>query len=198
MSPTETLDELEADNRASLYRCRHEPEHRRVVLNALIDLLSNPDPAILHRAMNAAGRIGGAFDQPDALAELVPLVAKHLSSDDDLIRRVAVGSLHCIGAHDSRCAVPALIAACDDELLLDAALLALVDVSNGSHDAVKCFHRFSSHSQGKVRRITLRGLGACNANDSESIRILNSASNDKSKSVREMAAKTLAKMDNQP
>jgi|GEM_PF-4916855 len=197
MNPIDTLDEMEADNRASLYRCRHEPEHRRAVLGSLIKLLSNSDPSIVHRAMIAAGRIGGAFDQTDALAELVPLVTKHLSSDDDLIRRIAVGSLHCIGAHDSACAVPALIAACDDDLLLDAALLALANVSNGSRDAVKCFHRFSSHSKGKIRRITLRGLGSCNADDDASIAILTKATNDRNNSVREMATKVLAKFGHQ-
>ena len=198
MNPTETLDNLEADNCASLYRCRHDAQHRRSVMDSLTELLSIPDTAILHRAMNAAGRIGGAFDQSNALAELVPLVTTHLSSDNDLIRRVAVGVLHCIGSDDTSRAVPALIEACDDELLLDAALLALVDMSDGSRDALHCFHRFSGHSNGKIRRITLRGLGACNANDPDSIRILNTATNDKNKAVREMAAKTLAKMANQP
>ncbi|QDV27575.1 HEAT repeat domain-containing protein [Aureliella helgolandensis] len=176
MNPTEKLDESEADNGAAVYRCRHEPEHRRFVLASLKELMANPDSAIIHRAMSAAGCIGGAFDQTNALADLVPLVATHLSSDNDLIRRVAVGSLHCIGSNHTECAVPALIAACNDELLLDAALLALVDVSNGSHDAVLCFHRFSAHTNGKIRRIALRGLGSCNANDTESINILNAAS----------------------
>ena len=195
MNPTETLDDLEADNWASLYRCRHDAQHRRLVMDSLVELLVNPDSSILHRAMYAAARIGGAHDQTNALAKLVPIVATHLSSADGLIRRVAIGTLHSIGSNNTDCAVPALIAACDDELLLDAALLALVNISNGSPEALDCFHRFSTHTRGKIRRITLRGLGACNATDPDSIRILTFATNDKNRSVREMAAKTLAKME---
>ncbi|TWT81679.1 hypothetical protein CA13_31320 [Planctomycetes bacterium CA13] len=197
MNPAETLDELEDDNWAALYRCRHEPDHRRAVLDSLNELLSNPDPAILHRAMNAAGRIRGAFDETNALAELVPLVVAHLSSDVDLLRRVSVGVLHCIGTHDTKCAVPALIAACDDDLLLDSALLALVDIAKGSRDAINCFHRFSAHTNGKIRRIAIRGLGSCNAPDADSIEILTAATHDQNKSVREMATKTLAKIEAQ-
>ena len=191
MNPTESLDALEADNLAALYKCRHDADHRKSVLTVLTQLLRSPDPAILHRAMNAAGRIGGAFDEPNALADLVPIVSKYVSSDDQLIRRVAIGAIHCIGSHDTECSVPALIGACDDEMLLDAALLALVDVANGSAAAIRCFHRFASHSNGKIRRIAIRGLGASNANDQETLKILTAAANDKNKSVREMAGKVL-------
>ncbi len=198
MNATKSLDDLEADNWDALYRCRHDSEHRHSVLALLKQLLRNPDLKVLHRAMNAAGRIRGAFDATNALAELVPLVAKHVSSDDELIRRVAIGSLHCIGSHDTECAVPALIGACDDETLLDAALLALVDIANGSPTAVQCFHRFSSHSNGKIRRIAIRGLGMSNAADNASIAVITAATNDRNKSVREMAGKVLAKIQAQP
>ncbi|WP_442509663.1 HEAT repeat domain-containing protein [Novipirellula sp. SH528] len=198
MNPTESLDDLEADNWDALYRCRHDSDHRHSVLALLKELLRNPDLKVLHRAMNAAGRIRGAFDATDALADLIPLVIKHVSSDDELIRRVAIGSLHCIGSHDIKCAVPALIGACDDENLLDAALLALVDISNGSTAAVQCFHRFSSHSNGKIRRITIRGLGISNATDNASIAVITAATNDRNKYVREMAGKVLAKINARP
>jgi len=197
MNPTESLNALEADHWAALYRCRHDADHRSSVLTILTQLLRSPDPAIIHRAMNAAGRIRGAFDEPHALADLIPIVTKYVSSDDQLIRRVAVGSLHCIDSHDTECSVPALIGACDDETLLDAALLALVDIANGSTAAICCFHRFASHSNGKIRRIAVRGLGASNASDDNSLKILTAATNDKNKSVREMADKALKRIASQ-
>ncbi|GAA5509371.1 hypothetical protein [Novipirellula caenicola] len=197
MNPTESLDALEADNGDALYRCRHDAEHRHSVLALLKELLTNPDVKVLHRGMNAAGRIRGAFDETDALAELVPLVAKHVSSDDELIRRVAIGALHCIGSHDTECSVLALIRACDDETLLDAALLALVDLANGSTTAIRCFHRFASHSKGKIRRIAIRGLGTSNATDDATIAVITAATNDRNQSVREMARKVLAKIEAQ-
>lgn len=155
MNPNKMLDDLEADNGAALYRCRHDAEHRQSVVGLLTQFLGSPDSAVVHRAMIAAGRIRGAFDQTNALAELVALVAKHLSSDDELIRRAAVGSLHCIGSHDADGFVPALIAACRDERLLDAALLALVDVSSGTDDAVDCFYRLTNQRLSSLPRCTL-------------------------------------------
>lgn len=144
--------------------------------------------------MNAVGRIRGAFDAPNALASFVPVVCDYVRSDDLLTRQIAVGVLHCIGKHDVDLSVPALVAATCDDNLFDNSLLALVEVADATPEVRGCFHKFAAHPKGKIRRIALRGLGAIGASDSDTLSLIRSALDDRSKAVREMAQKTLAKL----
>jgi len=198
MKPNEILDALEADDWDALYRCRHDPVHREATLETLSVLLQNPRPAIRHRAMNALGRIRGAFDTPNALASLVPTVCNYASSDDLLTRQIAVGVLHCIGKHNLSASVPTLIAATSDASLLDSALLALVDIADATSDVIRCFHTFVANPKAKIRRIAIRGLAAVNANDPHSLSLIRDALADRSKVVRDVAEKTLVKLLPQP
>lgn len=197
MTPSAILRTMAADDWNALYRCRHDREHRESTLKSLMELIQNPKPAIHHDAMNAVGRIAGAFDVPNALAACVPVVCEYVRSDNLLTRQIAVGVLNCIGKHDVNCSVAALVTATSEDDLLDDALLALVAVADSTPDVVRCFQGFLSHPKGKIRKIAIRGLGAIKADDSESVQLLRHALEDRSKVVREMAQKTLARLQPQ-
>ena len=188
---TAILDSLESDMWQSLYRCRHDREHRESMIPVLAGLLRNSDSVIKQRAMRAVAKIGHC-DTVGALAELVPLLCSGLQHEDELTRRTALGALHVVGRDNPDVAVPALVDACDDERLLDASLLALIEIGDAARSAAACFRRFASHRSGKIRRLVMRGLGGIRADDAESLAILNSGASDANRRVREMARRAIS------
>lgn len=186
------LGKLEAKQWQKLYLCRYDRKHRDATIPVLAELLAHDDRAIRHRTLRAIGRVGPC-DTIGALSPLVPLVCEFVEHDDELTRAMAVGVLFGIGRDDPESAVPALVAACDQEELLEAALLALVEMGPAAKKAAPCFHRFARHRNGKVRRIVMRGFGAIGADDARSRKVLQAALNDRNKAVRETAEKALAR-----
>lgn len=191
---TATLDLLEADMSRSLYRCRYDRKHRDATIPVLLELLAVDDLAIKQRTMRAVATIGHC-NEIGALVRLVPILCKDLQDEDELTRRTAVGALFAVGSDNPQAAVPALVQACDDAKLLDAALLALIEIGEAARPAAPCFRRFASHRHGKVRRLVMRGLGAVGADDTESRAILQTGVSDRNQSVREMALRVLGNMD---
>ena len=191
---TVALDSLEANMSRSLYRCRYDGEHRNATIPVLLKLLAVDDLAIKQRAMRAVATIGHC-DAIGALAPVVPLLSADVQHEDELTRGTAIGALHAVGRDHPEAAVPALVGACDDERLLDAALLALVEIGKSAQSAATCFRRFAKHRDGKIRRLVMRGLGAIGADDEESLAILQAALHDPNKRVREMAERVVARMD---
>ncbi len=177
-----------------LYRCRWDREHREATIPILAALLADPTAEIHRRALRAVGRIG-VCDVTGALSTLVPVVCDYTRDADLLTRRTAVGVLYSLGRDNPEVAVPALVEACDDDSLLDAALLALIAMGDGAQSAIPCFHRFASHSKGKIRRLAMRGLGATRAHDDASLEILHNAQGDRNKRVREMAQKVFLQIN---
>lgn len=191
---TATLDALESNMSRSLYDCRYDRERRAATIPILLELLGVDDVAIKQRAMRAIARIGRC-NELGALGELVPLICMGLRHDDELTRRTAVGVLFAVGSDNPEVAVPALVEACDEGRLLDAALLALIEIGAAARAATSCFHRFATHRQGKIRRLVMRGLGAIGADDADSRAILQTGLVDRNKRVREMAHRVLAHTD---
>lgn len=190
--PAATLDELESDMWSSLYRCRYDRDHRIATVHVLARLLADEDVSIRQRALRAVSRIGPC-DTPGALAELVPLLCADLRHEDDLTRRTAASALFAVGADAPKAAVPALIDACSDDVLLDTALQALVEIGQSAKSAAPCFRSFATHRNGKIRRLAVRGLGAIEAADAKSRAVLDAALSDPNKSVREMARKVISR-----
>lgn len=194
-SPAKILDSLEADLWADLYRCRWDAQHRAATIPVLLELLANPDPKIYQRTMQNIGRIGPC-DKKRALSALVPPVCDYTRDANKLTRKIAVVTLQRIGQDNPKASVPALIAVCDnEEALLDWALLALVDIGQSAQKAAECYRRFSTHPNGKIRRLCLRGLDAIHATDAASLRIVRKATRDANKQVREMAKKVLKRLE---
>ncbi len=190
-NPSTQLDRLDANQWEALYRCRTDPDHRQKLLPILQALLENPDPEIRLRALHAVARIGPC-QQVGALATLVPIVATLSQSEDLLTRKTAIGCLHGIGQDHPQSAVPALINACEERQLLDNALLALIDLKKKASPALPLYHRLASHPQAKIRRLALRGLAAMEACDARSHAIIQTALQDKSQAVRQLAEKLSA------
>ncbi len=180
----------------SLYRVRHDGEYREAMLPVLATLLASDDIAIKQRAMRAVATIGHC-DTPGALADLVPLVCTASHHEDELTRRTAISALFAIGRDNPEIAVPALIRACDDEQLLQASMLALIEIGEAARPAAACFRRFAGHSHGKIRRLVMRGLGAINAHDEESRRVLLDGLRDPHQRVQEMAQRVLKQIEAQ-
>jgi HEAT repeat protein len=193
---TATLDRLEADMWRELYRCRYDQDHREATISVLADLLGNPSSEVHQRALRAVGRIG-LCDVVGALSALVPLVCRYTQDPDLLTRRTAVGVLHGVGRDNPDVAVPALVRACGDDSLMDAALLALISIGRNAQTAIPCFHKCATHSKGKIRRLAMRGLGATNADDDQSRSILQGALEDRNQRVREMAQRVLSEIQPQ-
>ncbi|MCA9125165.1 MAG: hypothetical protein KDB11_33550 [Planctomycetales bacterium] len=100
------------------------------------------DPLEKKRAVATIGNC----DAIGALAPVVPLLSADEQHEDELTRRTAI-ALHAVDRDHSEAAVPALIRACDNERLLDAALLALIDVGKSAQPAAPCFRRFATTSK---------------------------------------------------
>ena len=160
----------------------------------LLELLAVDDLAIRQRAMRAVAKIGHC-NELGALARLVPSLCTDLYHQDELTRRTAVGALFAVGSDNPQAAVTALVQACDDDDLLDAALLALIEIGMAAQPAATCFHRFATHRHGKIRRLVMRGLGAIGANDAESRAVLQTGTGDRNRRVREMAQRVMAQME---
>lgn len=194
LDPTITLAQLEADMSRSLYRIRYDRAHREAMLPVLATLLATDDVAIKQRTMRAVATIGHC-DTPGALAHLVPLLCTASRDEDELTRRTAIGALFAIGRDNPEIAVPALIHACDDEQLLQASLLALIEIAEAAQPAAPCFRRFAGHRHGKIRRLVMRGLGAIKAQDEESREVLLAGLRDPHQRVREMAQRVLMQIE---
>jgi HEAT repeat protein len=189
---SKTLDSLEADNWRLLYDCRWSPERRTELVPVLCHLLKDSDLGICKRAISAVGRIGHC-NRRGALKKLIPAIAQFLDHDDELTRRMAVGTLIAVGADNPKIAVPALVRAAQREELLIPAMQALIEIGKPAKASTPLFVEKANHHQCKIRLLAIRGLDVVDASKSEAFPLLERALKDRCAEVRINAAKILTK-----
>ncbi len=188
-SASKILDELEADDFALLYECRWSKKRRDEVLPVLTRLARHRDREIRHRAMWAIHRIGHCF-RKGAMKATVPEVTRNMIDEDPLTRKIATSTLIAVGHDNPSVAVPALIEASKEPELLVPALQALMGIGVRRRKAAPVFREATNHNQAKIRCLAIRGLREVTT-VAEATPILESALNDRSRQVRETAAKML-------
>ena len=188
-SATQILDRYETDDCAVLFECRWSKKRRDEVLPVLTRLARHPSRDVRHRAMWAIHRIGYCF-RKGAMKATVPEITKNMADEDLLTRKIATSTLISVGADNPAVAVPALIAASKEPELLVPALQALIGIGVRARRATPVFREAASHSQAKIRCLAVRGLGEIATAD-EAAPTLQCALQDRSRQVREAAAKVL-------
>ncbi len=185
------LDAYEADDFAYLLECRWSKQRRDEVLPVLTRLLRHRDREIRHRGMWNIHRIGYCF-RKGAMKDVVPIIVKNMDDSDDLTRRIATSTLIAVGADHPSAAVPALIRAAEDPERLEPALQALMGIGPRARTATPVFLEATRHKQARIRRLALRGLMEV-ATKAQAEAALEHALDDRSRPVRETAAKLLQK-----
>lgn len=180
-SARELLDEVALDNRALLYRCRHDDAALTSVLPALLEVLADPDPEHRRAALAALVVIGPAAST--ALEAISPLV----HDDDQTVRANAVAAIGRVCLDDPKAALPLLRRAADDETLIDQVLLACTTFGVGSRELSDVFVRAYRSGDAKRRRLATRCLVRSNAPDADAERCLEAARTDGDARVRKAA-----------
>ena len=153
------------------------------------------DIEIKHLALRAVGRIG-ACDARGDLADFVPMLCSELKHEEHLTRRIAAGDLFNVGAPAPETSVPALVYACDDESLLDVALLALIKIGKAARSAATpCSRRLATNPNGCFCSLAIRGLSAIGSEDAASREILTMAVSIPNRCVQALARQALSKTD---
>ena len=177
------LDAAEANDRAVLYEARWNEQTAARIIPKLIELLDSTDPEVLRRTLNAFVTI--APRAAAAAGRILP----HLSSQDPLIAEVAVWALARVSLDNPDLAIDPLISAADLPGLRKPAMQALIDFGGAASRAALLFARAFADPSADMRCLALRGLAQIGAPPSVVLPVLREATTDKSKRVREYAAK---------
>ena len=181
------LDHVNADNWAILYRCRwSKPDAEREVPQ-LAHLLESDDLQITNEALRALFRIG----TPAELA--APSVVKLIRSQDRITKQLAVLTLGQIAHKVPAVCVEPLATALTDTLCCRDAMRALAFMGPEATGALDRVLQLFSSRDAKVRKDVVVTAAALDATHPEVIELLRKASADRSKIVREAAARCLPK-----
>lgn len=195
-SATATLDHYEADDFAILYECRWSKKRRNEVLPTLTRFVRHRNRDVRHRAMWAIHRIGHC-SRKGAMKATVPEIIKNMHDEDLLTQKIATSTLIAVGADNPPVAVPALIEASHEPELLVPAMHALIGIGVRAPKAMSVFLDAANHRQAKIRRLALRGMAEIATAD-EAVPVLKRALKDRSRPVRQMAAKILQRHGERP
>ena len=179
------LDEVNANNWAILYRCRwSQPDADRVVPQ-LAKLLDSTAPQITHESLRAIFRIG------TPAAPVAPRVIELIRSKDSITKRLAVLALGQI-AHTipNVCVEPLASTLSDPECCRDA-LRALAFIGGEAKSAINQVQTLITSTDAKVRKAALITAAEIDASNPEIIALLQKATTDRSKTVRDAANKCL-------
>jgi hypothetical protein len=186
------LNEAESDNRAVLYHARHNDETASQVVPKLIALLDSEDRDILFRTLKAFVTIASAAH---AAAERI---RPHLQSDDPAVAQVAIWALARVSLHDPDLAIDPLVCAAASPDLRKAAMQALLGFGGAARRAAPLFVAAFEDSSADMRCLALRGLSEIDADPHTVSPVLTRAATDKSKRVREYAARKFSHGSNGP
>jgi hypothetical protein len=183
-----TLDALEADYGAALYRARWDEASAAKVVPQLVALLDSADQGILLRTLAAVVTIGPLSH--DAAPRITRLLR---SSPERLVLRAAVHALASASLRKPGHAVKPMIDAADLPGLEKDAMFALIALGKAAQSAAPVFIRAFDNRSARIRRLALRGLHEIGSTSALAEDVFRRASQDKSKAVREYAVKLLAR-----
>jgi HEAT repeat protein len=181
------LDAVEADYRAILYKARWDEAAASDVVPQLMALLDSEDRDTLLRTLRAFVTIG-----PLAL-DAAPKITPLLRSPDPLVFQAAAIALAVVSLRKPDAAIKPLIEAADVAGQEKYVMLALIEFGKAAKSANPVFVRAFDHRSASIRRLALRGLAAIESDEKVLSKVLRRAAEDKSKEVREYAAKLLSR-----
>lgn len=181
-----TLDEMEANKFAELYKSRWNADHASTIVPSLIRCLSVSDTAVLYRTMSALGRIGHESEQAiDAVIDLIPHV-------DPIINDLAVHTLGRIGLRSPARVIPTLTKAASIVVTQKQALFALLGFGHAAASTAPVFAEAFRSRDSRIRKLALRGLKEIGASADIVEPVLSLALNDKNREIRTAAEKLAA------
>jgi hypothetical protein len=180
--PDETLDALEANHRARLYKARWNDAAAAEIVPQIVGLLGSPSRDIVLRALRALVTIG-----PAARGAL-EAVRPHLESTDPAVAETAVWAFGRVALWDPVAAVGPLVAAFRPGLEKPV-MHSLLGLGPAAGSAATVFAQAFEHKLAGVRRLALRGLKEIQASPQIVEAVLAQARADRSSAVREYARK---------
>lgn len=184
------IDEVNADNWAMLYRCRwSRPDADRVVPQ-LAKLLDSTAPQIRHESLRALFRIG------TPAAPAARRVAELTRSKDSMTKRLAVLTLGQIAHTQPNVCVDPLASTLNDPECCRDALRALAFIGSEAKTAINQVKQLFDSADAKVRKAAVVAAAEIDASNPEIITLLQKATTDRSKIVRDAASKCLQTAEN--
>jgi HEAT repeat protein len=180
------LATCEADYRAVLYKARWDEAAAAVVVPPLIETLHIDDQETQQRALAAFATIGPIAWQ--AAPHIIPF----LFSTEAMLYQTAAHALYCVSLKKPEPAIQPLIEMAAIEGREKFAMHALIELGPAAKAAIPFFIRAFDDSTVYMRRLALRGLKEIGAKGQELNEILQRAATDRSKEIREYAAKLAA------
>lgn len=186
MSPSKAesiLDAAEASNHALLYKARWDDQTASRIIPDLIELLDSADRDVLLRTLGAFVTIA-----PRASAA-AGRIRSHLRSHDRAIAQASVWALARVSLDRPELAIDSLVDAADLPGLEKPAMQALAGFGAAASRAAPLFTRAFGDPSADMRCLALRGLAEIQATPDVVSPVLRQAATDKSKRVRDYAAK---------
>ena len=177
------LDRLNADNSAVLYRCRWSKPEAEQVVPQLEELLDSENHQIANEALRGLFRIG--TPAASAAARVVSLI----QSREPITRRLAVQTLGSIAHKVPDICVEPLASVLSDPLCCQDAMRSLAFIGRNALAAIQRVHQQFDDRDAKIRKAALLTATAIDPTHPGTIELLDKATTDRSKVIRDAAAK---------
>jgi hypothetical protein len=181
------LDRLNADNWAVLYRCRWSKPESEQVVPQLEKLLDSEDRRIVDEALRGLFRIG--TPAVSAAARVMSLIP----SREPITRRLAVQTLGAIAHKVPDICVEPLASVLSDPLCCQDAMQSLAFIGRNALAAIERVHQCFDDKDAKIRKAVLLTATAIDSMHPGTIELIDKAATDRSKVVRDAAAKCAQK-----
>lgn len=179
------LDRVNAEHWAELYRCRWSTPDAERVVPQLMQLLGSDDSRIVDEALRALFRIGTA-----AISAAEP-VARLVQSNSPITKRLAVLALGQIAHAAPALCVEPIASVLTDPLCCRDALRLLAFIGPKAGTALDRVLPLFKDKDAKVRKAAVVTAASINRDHPAVMELLQLASKDRSKIVREAAVKCL-------
>jgi HEAT repeat protein len=179
------LDRVNADDWAVLYRCRWSKPDAEQVVPQLEKLLESEDSQIRDEALRALFRIG------TPAVSAASGVAKLTRSQEPMTKRLAVLTLGQIAHEVPALCVEPLASVLSDPLCCRDAMRSLAFIGPKANAALERVEQRFSDPDAKIRKAAVVTAAAIDITHPRVIELIGKASADRSKIVREAAAKCL-------
>lgn len=181
------LDRLNADNWAALYRCRWSRPDAEQVVPQLEKLLKSQDPLIIDEALRGLFRIG----TPAVAA--ASSVATLIQSPAPITRQMVVLTLGAIAHEVPEVCVEPLASVLSDPKCCRDAMRTLAFIGRKALPAIERVHQRFNDPDAKIRRAVVLTAAAIDPTHPGTIELFDRASADRSKGVRDTAARCVQK-----
>jgi len=179
----EFLDQVEANNKAVLYKCRLSQQLTYELAPALVNLLQSPDRAVIFRSLAALHTIGPAASQAIAGIRLL------LEHPDSEVQKAAIFTLSHVGLDVPEQVMPLLLEKIENTVHVEALLFAFIHIGHKASAGLPLVSSAMKSSAGHTRRLALRCLEAIGTAETAAAPLLLAAQSDRNAEVRAMAFK---------